>query len=85
MQLEFEDTAPGLNREQHLRLFERLYRAEPSRNRDTGGSGLGLALVKVIVESHQGQVTSYPSPLGGVGIRIALQEIPHSEIPHTLD
>ena len=37
-------------------IFDRFYRLDPSRNRETGGSGLGLALVKEIVEQHNGEV-----------------------------
>lgn len=42
--------------EQSDRIFDRFYRLDPSRNRETGGSGLGLALVKEIVEQHHGEV-----------------------------
>ncbi len=38
-------------------IFDRLYRADPARNRNNGGAGLGLALVKWVVEAHNGQVT----------------------------
>ena len=40
------------------RLFDRFYRADPSRNRSSGGSGVGLSLARAIVEAHKGTVTA---------------------------
>ena len=54
--LEVADTGPGVPPEHADRVFERLYRADPSRNRASGGSGLGLSIVAAIVTSHGGQV-----------------------------
>ncbi len=70
--VEFADSAPGVASEHLPRLFERLYRVDPSRNRLTGGSGLGLAIAKSIVEAHGGTITADVSPLGGLLIRISL-------------
>jgi len=66
------DSVPGVPSEALGRLFEHLYRAEPSRNRKRGGSGLGLAICKRIVEAHQGVISARASELGGVEIRIEL-------------
>lgn len=66
------DSAPGVASTELERLFDRLYRVESSRNRATGGAGLGLAICKNIVEAHNGTITAQPSPLGGVTIRIEL-------------
>ncbi len=70
--IDFEDTAPGVPEEELDRLFDRLYRVEASRNRASGGAGLGLAICKNIVEAHAGTISAHPSPLGGVLIRITI-------------
>jgi two-component system, OmpR family, sensor histidine kinase BaeS len=50
------DTGVGIAREHWAHLFERFYRVDKSRSRDTGGTGLGLALVKDLVEAQGGRV-----------------------------
>ncbi len=66
----FEDSAPGVLEKQQVKLFDRLYRVETSRNRARGGAGLGLAICSNIVEAHQGDVEVSSSPLGGLKITI---------------
>jgi two-component system sensor histidine kinase BaeS len=67
-----EDTSPGAANADLPHLFDRLFRAEQSRNRSHGGSGLGLAICKGIIEAHGGQITATPSALGGLAIRVEL-------------
>jgi two-component system, OmpR family, sensor histidine kinase BaeS len=67
-----EDSPPGVSERQLAQLFDHLYRAESSRNRATGGSGLGLSICRQIVEAHQGEIEALHSELGGIKIRISL-------------
>jgi two-component system sensor histidine kinase BaeS len=70
VQIVFEDSSPSVPEEALTRLFERLYRVESSRNRATGGAGLGLSICHNIVRAHQGQIDATHSDLGGVAIHI---------------
>ncbi len=73
--IRFEDSAPGVAAEALPRLFERLFRVEPSRNRGSGGSGLGLAICKNIVAAHDGAIFAQPSDQGGLCVIIALPAV----------
>jgi signal transduction histidine kinase len=57
VEIEVRDTGEGISPEHLPHLFERFYRADPSRARRSGGSGLGLAIVQQIVQAHGGEVT----------------------------
>ena len=70
--LQFDDSAPGVSAGELPRLFERLFRGEASRNRDLGGSGLGLSICRTIIEEHVGSIEATASPLGGLRISIVL-------------
>lgn len=72
LRIRFEDTKPGVPDESLDRLFERLYRIDPSRSRKYIGSGLGLAICKGIVESLKGRIKADHSTLGGLMIEIVL-------------
>lgn len=50
--LAIKDTGLGISKEDLPLIFERFYRGEKSRNRDTGGSGIGLAIVKSLIDAH---------------------------------
>lgn len=56
MSIAVSDTGIGIPEEKQDRVFERFFRADESRNKDTGGSGLGLSICKHIVERHNGKV-----------------------------
>jgi two-component system phosphate regulon sensor histidine kinase PhoR len=61
--IEISDNGPGIEPDEVPRLFERFYRVEKSRNRNEGGSGLGLSIVKHILDAHQ-QTISVRSSIG---------------------
>ncbi|WP_154222992.1 ATP-binding protein [Marinicella rhabdoformis] len=69
------DSEPTLTTAEMAKMFDRLYRKEASRNKKTGGSGLGLTIVKNIVSAHQGHIIAMPSELGGVAMKITLPKV----------
>jgi two-component system OmpR family sensor kinase len=62
-------------------VFERFYRSDPSRTRETGGAGLGLSIVAAIVKAHKGEVTAEATPGGGATFRVRLPAAPSSPAP----
>jgi len=78
LKIDFEDSAPGVAMEQLPRLFDRLYRADSSRRRSTGGAGLGLAICKNIAQAHAGEISASQSALGGLRIRVMLPIDPNA-------
>jgi signal transduction histidine kinase len=67
-----EDEGPGIPENDRQRVFEPFVRLESSRNEDTGGTGLGLTLVKAIVEGHGGAVKLENRPGGGLRAKMHL-------------
>ncbi len=70
--IEVSDRGPGLAEEDRVRIFERFYRADASRTRDSGGSGLGLSIVAAIAGAHGGEATVASTPGEGTTFRIRL-------------
>jgi signal transduction histidine kinase len=54
------------------RIFEPFFRSDRSRDRATGGAGLGLAVARRIVEAHGGTITAQSSPSGGTAFRVTI-------------
>lgn len=70
--IDLQDSSPAVPEQDLPHLFERFYRVETSRNRASGGAGLGLAICRNIVEAHAGQIHARPTSQGGLWIHIEL-------------
>jgi hypothetical protein len=70
--VEVEDEGPGIPSGDLDRVFEPFHRGEPSRNRETGGVGLGLPIARNIMRAHGGDVTIANRPPGGVKATVTL-------------
>jgi signal transduction histidine kinase len=67
-----EDAGPGIPEDKMEEVFTPFYRLESSRNRETGGTGLGLAVARTIVHAHGGQLSIENLEQGGLGVRVWL-------------
>lgn len=68
--LKISDTGIGIAEEKKSAVFERFYRGEESRNRKTGGYGIGLAIAKWIVDEHQGKIDLLDTDPKGTTVRL---------------
>lgn len=71
-----DDDGPGIPELERSAVFEPFYRAEPSRSRETGGAGLGLAIARAIAEAHGGHIRAEAAPSGGARISVTLPAAP---------
>ena len=76
--LEVADTGIGMTPDVAAHVFERFYQADPSRSSPSGGAGLGLSLVKWIVDRHHGTVSVESTPEKGSIFRVALPAFTNS-------
>jgi signal transduction histidine kinase len=67
-----DDEGPGIPVDRRQAMLEPFNRLETSRNRATGGAGLGLAVVRSLVEAHDGTIGLMEAPGGGTRVRIGL-------------
>ncbi|HAA82928.1 MAG TPA: PAS domain-containing sensor histidine kinase, partial [Thermotoga naphthophila] len=70
--LEVEDTGPGIPKEAQSRIFEKFYRVDKARSRKMGGTGLGLTIVKTIVDKHGGRIEVESEINQGTVMRVLL-------------
>lgn len=71
--IEVEDQGAGLNEYQLSHIFERFYRVDDDRSRKSGGSGLGLPIVKGIIDAHGGKLEVHSTPGKGTTFSIKLK------------
>lgn len=70
--LDVSDTGIGIREQDLAYIFERFWRAEPSRARRTGGAGIGLAIVRELVRAHDGRIDVDSAPGRGSTFRVVL-------------
>lgn len=74
------DQGVGIPEDERDRVFERFFRVDPARSRHTGGSGLGLSIVKHVAQNHGGDVRVWSQPGNGSTFTIRLPEAPRSPV-----
>lgn len=72
LELAVDDDGPGIPADKRDDVFKAFYRVDGSRNKETGGVGLGLAIAKDVVVSHGGTITLADSELGGLRVLISI-------------
>lgn len=72
VEIAVSDTGPGIPEQDLPHIFDPLYRGEASRNRKTGGAGLGLTIARRIVAAHGGDLTARNAPAGGAIFIVSL-------------
>jgi signal transduction histidine kinase len=74
-----EDSGPGIPAEHLPHVFDRFYRVDSARDARSGGSGLGLSIVRAVVEQHGGRVSAANGAMGGARFELRLPIAPGGE------
>jgi two-component system osmolarity sensor histidine kinase EnvZ len=72
IEITVDDNGPGIPADRHEDVFRPFFRLEESRNRETGGVGLGLSIARDVIHGHGGSIALETSSLGGLRVRIRL-------------
>lgn len=72
VEITVDDDGPGIPADRREDVFRPFFRLEESRNRETGGVGLGLSIARDVIHGHGGSITLEDSPLGGLRVRLRL-------------
>jgi signal transduction histidine kinase len=76
VRLRVDDDGPGIPAADRVRVFDRFVRLEGARSREDGGGGLGLSIVRELVDAHGGTVRIADSPLGGTRVEVVFPSAP---------
>ena len=71
--MEVSDNGIGIPAEDRPRIFERFYRVDKARSRESGGTGLGLSIAKEIIDRHEGALRLVDRPGPGLTVRMELK------------
>jgi signal transduction histidine kinase len=80
LEIEIEDAGPGIPEREQENVFLPFYRVESSRNRETGGTGLGLTVALSAIRSHGGEITFHNLPQGGLRVTVKLPWVAAEQI-----
>lgn len=72
LEITVDDDGPGIPADKREDVFKAFYRIEGSRNKETGGVGLGLSIAKDVITSHGGTITLGDSDMGGLRVLISI-------------
>ncbi len=72
MEITIDDDGPGIPKDKREEVFKAFYRIEGSRNKETGGVGLGLSIAKDVITSHGGKIELHDSGMGGLRVLISI-------------
>ena len=80
----FSDHGPGVPAEARSKIFERFYTADPSRARQKGGTGLGMAIAQSVVKAHHGFICASGSEGTGLTLTVVLPIAPVEPKPQPI-
>lgn len=72
LEVTIDDDGPGIPEDKREEVFKAFYRLEESRNKETGGVGLGLSIAKDVITSHGGRIELLDSPMGGLRVLVSI-------------
>lgn len=72
LEVTIDDDGPGIPEDKREEVFKAFVRLEESRNKETGGVGLGLSVAKDVITSHGGRIELFDSPMGGLRVLVSI-------------
>ncbi len=72
LEVTIDDDGPGIPEDKREDVFKAFFRLEESRNKETGGVGLGLSIAKDVITSHGGRIELLDSPMGGLRVLVSI-------------